>query len=522
MMGRPQTPTKTNGYCKIKNNKMKRFINLIWAVLILSGVFAFGMMTGSPIFAGSLVVGIAAFSAIKKAGLAFETIAIPDFTKSAEELAKLNFKPKTFEELDKMEAKEMAQYRQDENEFNSKTLEAGFQTKLDEINEKLKAGEDVSKAIEKMEKQMAEAVKELNVHGLRLKSIGENASPMELAKTFKSELIEKADEYKSFLKDGKGKFEMEIEIKASQAASDITNGTDFAQMLPGVGQIPHRRTYIKDRVQVIPTDTEYIKYLDQETVVRDAKNVAGCAATTSTTKLTWQTRTLQQKKVRDFIDVCLDMMEDYDFVEGEIRNLIESSVALRVDTQLLLGDGTGVNISGIDSYAATFSAGSAGAVYTSTIVAGQLIDLIMVVSAQIKAFGAENSWMADTCYINPRDLTLLKLLKDGEENYIKGNTIAPRVIQNNAGNLVVDGTVELIANPNVAANELYVFDSTQAKIYQKKSVVIEMSFENATNFETETVTVKAYERLNMLIKNVNVNSVIHVDDIAAGITAITI
>lgn len=368
---------------------------------------------------------------------------------------------------------------------------------------------------------MNKMIDEVNANGLRLKQISEgvkNFSADELS--IGSALKGRAEELKKFLDTKSGKFEMIVE-KASQSAADITNGTDFAQMLPGVGQIPHQRTYIKDRVRVVPTNTEYIKYLDQETVVRDAKNVAGCGVSTHTTKLTWQTRTLQQKKVRDFVNVCIDMMEDYDFVEAEIRNLIDSSVQLKVDSDLLSGDGTGANIAGIDSYAATFSAASAGADYSTAVTAPTIIDLIMVVSAQIKAFGDENAWMGDTCYLNPRDLTLLKLLKDVDENYIKGNTIAPRVVQNSNGMLVVDGMVELIGNPNVTANEMYVFDSTRATIYQKKQSVVEFSFENNDNFETETVTVKAYERLNLLIRNVDANSVIHVPSISAAITAIT-
>ena len=314
-------------------------------------------------------------------------------------------------------------------------------------------------------------------------------------------------------------FAFDIETKATQTASDITSGTDFAQMLPGVGQIPHKRTYIQQRVRVVGTNTEYIKYLDQATVVRDAKNVAACGDTTHNTKLTWQTYTLQQQKVRDFIDICIDMLEDYAFVEQEIRNLISSSVALKVDQQLLLGTGTPPELESIDATSSTFSAALSGADYSASITNPTIIDLIVVAAAQIEYLGSNNFWKADTAYLNPRDLTLVKLYKDQSYNYIKGDTIM-RVINNANGNLEIDG-VEMISNPNVPAGEIYIFDSRKATIYKRRAVTIEMSYENNDNFENETVTVKAYERLNFLVRNVDANAFMHIDDINTSLAALT-
>lgn len=515
---------------------MKSLLKFAGAILILGLVFAFGMSTGNEIFAGSVTVAVGAFSAIMHTspsmqGKLFNTVTIPDFTEKSQE------------DIDAMSPADYAKYKTEERDFHSKTLEHKLQGQLDAINKKIEAGENVTKDVDALEAKMQKLIDEQAANGVRLKKIAENSKGTKGAAELKGiseTLAAKGAEFKKFLDAGKGKFMIEVNLtdkaltakdsllkevreaaKASQAAGDIDSGTDFAQMLPGVGQIPRKRTYIKDRIRTISTNTEYIKYLDQETVVRDAKNVAGCGVATHTTKLTWKTYTLQQTKVRDFVDVCIDMMEDYDFVEGEIRNLIDSSVQLKIDNGLLLDDGIHPNLKSIDSTSSTFNAAAVGADYAAEVQAATLIDLIMVGSAQIKAFGQENSWIGDTCYLNPKDLTLLKLLKDQDDNYIKGNSIAPRVIQNANGNLVVDGVVELISNPNVAENEMYIFDSMQAAIYQAKTAVIEFSFENRSNFETETVTVKAYERLNMLVRNVNANAFLHFPDIAAGITAIT-
>lgn len=47
-----------------------------------------------------------------------------------------------------------------------------------------------------------------------------------------------------------------------------------------------------------------------------------------------------------------------------------------------------------------------------------------------------------------------------------------------------------------------------------------MAFENRENFEKELVTVKAYERLNFRVRNVDANAFLHVPSIATAVAAI--
>ena len=79
-------------------------------------------------------------------------------------------------------------------------------------------------------------------------------------------------------------------------------------------------------------------------------------------------------EVRDYVDVCIDKMEDYDFVQGEITNLVSTDVRLRVDEQLLLGTGVYPELNSVSSTASTFAAGS----YASSVSAATIIDLILL------------------------------------------------------------------------------------------------------------------------------------------------
>jgi len=485
---------------------MKKFLFAFTAMIVLSAIYtSVFASTGSNLMADSATSEIGNILHIAPVMYGFAlAVIIPDF------------KEKSSEEVLAMSREDFEGYLAEKKRFESATMKSELQK---EIAEAMKESGD-SERLKTLETKMNELIDENDHNLLQIKALTEKQSiekPVGLIALLK----EKSADIAKMLEAKTGAVTMEIEMKASQDPTDIGDREQLGQWLTGIGQIPSRRTYIKDRIRVVPTNKEYVKYMDQATIVRDAKGVAACAVTTSNTKLTWAQFDLQTKKVRDFVDVCIDMLDDYDFVNAEIRNLIDSSVALKVDNDLLLADGLGVNIAGIASYSSTFAANNPVADYSLQIQAATIIDLIVVAGAQIMAFGEQNSFMADTVYINPKDYTLMKLLKDGEDNYIKQGTVDPRIFQDRNGRLWIDGNILILPNPAVPQNELYIFDSMKATIYQRKNAVIEFSYENKDNFEHETVTVKAYERLNMLVRNTQANAFMHVADIALAVTAIT-
>lgn len=420
------------------------------------------------------------------------------------------FIKKSDEELSKFSDEEKSKYLAELIEWQTKSIE--------DLQESIKTDAENKSQIEKQindlySAQITSLKTNLEAQGgaiakmakeLEASSKNENLSFQ--AAVYKS-LEESKEEIASMLKDG-GKT-VRLEIKASQGAGDITAGTDFAEMEAGVGQIATRQPFMRSLFVNRNTSSEYVKYNDQETIVRDAKNVAACAATTHTSKITWQVRTMQISKVRDFVDVCIDMMDDYSFVESEIRSLVDTDVRLKVDEQLLLGDGIYPNLNGVASVASTFAAGS----YALKIQTPTLIDLIRVAACQISDFGQNNKFNANVALINPTDQCLMTLEKDLNNNYM-----IPNWITTDGVNI---GAVRIITNQLVPVNEMYIMDSTKATVYSRKGVSVEFGFENNDNFEKELVTVKAFERLNMRVRNVDANAFMHVPSISASITAIT-
>ena len=399
-----------------------------------------------------------------------------------------------------MEEKEMKEFIEGLNKKADETREA-IETKA--------SAEDVESLKEEFKTDLAKYAEIVKTQGVELEKFKEVAAKSEV-KTFAGALIKAMKDSEDKIKDLKSSSQnsVSLEIKASQGAGDIDTGTDFAMMEAGVGQIATRRPFIKGLFRSVPIATEYLKYNDQETVVRDAKNVAACAASTHLSKLTWKTRTMQIQKVRDYIDLCIDMLDDYAFIASEIQNLITTDVALHVDAQLLLGDNVAPNLNSVDNVSSAFAAGT----YATSVQAPTLVDLIKVCGGLIADAGQNNAFMADTVLLNPSDSLLLTLEKDANNNYLLPNFVTANGIQ--------IGAMRVIANPLVVADTMYVFDSTKGAIYERRASRIEMSFENSDNFEKELVTVKAYERLNFRVRNVDANAFLKVGSIATAITAI--
>jgi HK97 family phage major capsid protein len=389
-------------------------------------------------------------------------------------------------------------------------------------NEELQAYKTAEKAHEKsqiLEEAKAEAKKEVDAQKARIDELEGQLVDLSASKT-KEEikdavvlaLKENDEEIKSFLKSKSGK--LEITVKASQAPADIADRDNYAIHLGGTIRKPFRRFNILELFRRVPVSKEYVKYREENTVTRDAKVVVACAASTHNTKKTWVDRTVQITKIRDFVDVCVDMMDDYDFVGAEIRQLVEQSLKAKEESEILAGTGTNpTDILSIDIIASEFDPANVLAPYTEAFQAPTIGDLTSAMKAQIVTFGQENAWMPDTIVMNYNDKIKYLHSKDLDNNYLFPNFVFGTTNQINE--------MEIVTSPLVAPNTLYVFDSTKGQILDRQQMTVEFAYENRANFETETVTVKAVERLQFHVPIIERDAFMKCTDIAQAITDIT-
>lgn len=357
--------------------------------------------------------------------------------------------------------------------------------------------------------------KNLSAEFKKLKDGG--LSGKELADPFRKALEENAEKLKEFKSKKVRDFEMEIK---TATPSDIATHT-IGMRVPGIGQLPVRQPFMFDIFPVVPTTMEYIKYMDQESIARDARNCIDVNAITPASSVTWKERQIQIMKTKDFIHASRDMIEDYDFVQGELNKLINTSVILKVDDNLLKGDGSSPNWIGVSSIASEFDATNtlSGTItaWAGTVATPNVFDLIIAMASQIIAAGKDNAWVPNFVLVNTIDKYKNMLIKDSQGRYL----LPPFVTTVNGKEVSIDG-MQIRSNPNVSPNTMYVMDSTKGTIYMRKGFGLEMSYENGSNFQTETVTIKGYMRGNLLIRNVDANAFMKCSDVTAALAALAI
>ena len=392
-----------------------------------------------------------------------------------------------------------------------------IQSVIDEIKEGFATSEDVESLKSELEslkvKANADQTTELKTKFVELESqinaLKESKKEQPMKKKSVFEMIkEKAENIKNIIGQKSGV--VSLIIKANQNPADIDGRELYAQEIEGTTLRPVRATRIIDLFRRVPVSTEFVKYREEDIVTRDAKVVIACATSTHNTKKTWKVRTIQIAKIRDFIDVCIDMMDDYNFVTAEIENLVESSVKLVEDSEILLGVG---DILSIDSIASIFDPANVLAPFTGAFTFPTIAELTGSMKAQIYTFGAQNSWEANTILMNYNDYVKFQHTKNADGDYLLPNFVS-------TGSAILNG-MNVVTSPLVAPNELYVFDSTRGVILERQGVDVTMSYENNDNFEHEVVTIKAVERIQFHVATIEQNAFMKCDDIATALTLIT-
>lgn len=411
------------------------------------------------------------------------------------------FVEKTIAELEAMTAEQLQAYKTEEkahNEAQTKAvIDAEVKSKVDEAKKTMKAeltGEIENQITDKMASHSSEDVKDA------------------VAKALK----DNDEAIKDFLKNKSGS--LSITVKATQGASDIADRDNYALHLAGTGRQPFRKFSVTDLFRRTPVNKEYVKYREENVVTRDAKVVVACATSTHNTKKTWIERTVQITKIRDYVDICIDMMDDYDFVGAEIRQLVEQSLKSKEESEILAGTGTNpTDILSIETIASEFDPTNVLAPFDGATDNGfqapTLAELTGAMSAQIVTFGQENAWQPDTILMNYNDKVRFMHQKNLDNDYL-----LPNFVLTNGG--LLNG-MQIVTSPLVAPNTLYVLDSTKGQILDRKALTVEMSYENDTNFETETVTVKAVERVQFHVPIIDRDAFMKCTDIAQALTDIT-
>ncbi|MFJ2470532.1 phage major capsid protein [Glutamicibacter sp. NPDC087583] len=187
-------------------------------------------------------------------------------------------------------------------------------------------------------------------------------------------------------------------------------------------------------------------------------------------------------KVQGMTDLTEEMLDDLEYISGEVNGLLADDVEIEEERQILDGDGVGSNLLGLSrrtgvlAVASTDKADNASAIHRA--------------KTQVNIASNRD---ADTVAIHPTDFEALRLEKDNEGRWIAGGPFASALGAQVWGMDAIVTTAATLGKPLVGA-------FATAKVYRKGGVAVAASSENGDNFETGKVTLKASKRLALQVK----------------------
>lgn len=365
-----------------------------------------------------------------------------------------------------------------------------------ELNEKLEGlkslstKEEVENAVKEMQSQFDELATKMNKQSVKGTE----------AKSFEVELTEKKEDLTKLVKGRSG---ATLEIKADTLRASITGNTDSLK-LPGIGRYGRIARSLYDVFPKMPVNSGdhngVIKYhdWDEASSAEAAAAVAEGAVYPESTAV-FQEYTLPIRKIGDTLPVSEEFGEDAVTASAELQLFVATNVESKVDEQIVNGDNTGQNLKGLMASVPAFTAPQAG------IATPNIYDLVKKVRTSIvKNRGSK--YQPDFVAMNADTIDQLELEKDANGQYLFPERTGI-------------GSMAIVEDNNIAANQLVVGDSRFGRIYEMGGVELSKGQPNA-QFVEDMATIKARKRLAFLIRNVDADGFRKVTDVDAALTTL--
>lgn len=293
-----------------------------------------------------------------------------------------------------------------------------------------------------------------------------------------------ADGLKEFaeLTSRKGQFRMDV--KATITTGSTSGGpTGVPAHRDDIVQMPTRPLHVRDllpKVQITAGSVEYPKQTTR------TNNAAPAAETTAKPESAygWTMQTVVPRVIAHWVPASRQILEDAPQLRDIIDTELRYGLQLREDAQLLAGDGTGENLSGLITNATAFSApiDPAG---TETMIDKVALAMLQTTLADFAPTGI---------IMHPSDWIQIRLLKDANGKYLLGDPGA-------AVPPVLFG-LPVVPTTSMAVDKFLVGDFQRAAtLYDRWAPRVEVSTEHADFFIKNMVAILAEERLALAVKN---------------------
>ncbi|MFW2829883.1 phage major capsid protein [Sphingomonas sp. ID0503] len=275
-----------------------------------------------------------------------------------------------------------------------------------------------------------------------------------------------------------------IELKAITTASGSASGLIWREREMEPVKMPTRPDLVvRDLLTAVPITTGTVEYAKQTVRTNNAAPVAE-GVTKPYSNYGWDKATANVKTIAHLAKLTRQAIDDAPRLQGEVDSEMRYGLALAEDAQILNGDGTGENLLGLMPQATAYAAPSG-----VTITNATRIDKLRLALLQASL----GLYPSDAIVTSETDWAVIELTKDSAGGYIFANPLqmaGPTLW----GKRVVATNSMTIGSFLVGAFKM------AATLYDRLSVEVLISSENADDFEKNLLTMRAEERIALAVK----------------------
>ena len=307
-------------------------------------------------------------------------------------------------------------------------------------------------------------------------------------KTFGQRIMESA-EFKSFVEQGGGR--MQLAQKAILTADVVVpNSTTYwgvpKEQMPLIIE-PRRPLTMRDLIPVGRTNSNAIEFPQW---VRGDMNAAPVAegALKPESDITVPTlATVPVRTIAHWVQQSKQLMDDSPAFQTILDQEMRRGLAEAEDDQILNGDGTGQNLTGLLPNATAFTQSAAA----NGIPGGTSATAVDVIR-WAKLAAAKKFYPADAIVLHPEDWARIELLKDTQDAYLFSafaSGTEPRL-----------WGLRVMENWSIPEGKFLVGGfSTGARIWDREQANVVISTEDRDNFVKNMITIRAEERIALTI-----------------------
>jgi HK97 family phage major capsid protein len=291
------------------------------------------------------------------------------------------------------------------------------------------------------------------------------------------ELFTESDAYK--LKSGPIGPESNINIELKTL---MTTSAGFAPEVTRTGRVVDFATRPLQVAEIIPqttTSQAAVQYMEETTFTNAAAETAE-GGTYPEAALAYTEQTSLVRKISVFLPVTDEQLEDEPRIRGVIDNRLPFMVRQRLDSQILVGNGTAPNLRGILNVAG---------IQTQAKGADPTPDAVYKAMVKVMTTGQANP---DTVVFNPNDWQDVRLLRTADGIYIWGNP-------SDAGPERIWGLRAVMAQAMTADTALVGDFGNYAELAVRRGVDVQVSNSHSTYFVEGKQAIRADMRVALVV-----------------------